>query len=78
MHLFAIDVKGGESRGILPSITKGEIVGHRLSLMSIWQYSRKETEPKKSTQSQEEPRGAEVVKRCMKLLVNAAVAVKHC
>jgi len=40
MHSFAIDVKGGESRRILPSITKGEIVGHRLSLMSIWKYSR--------------------------------------
>jgi len=40
MHSFAINVKGGESRRIFPSITKGEIVGHRLSLMSIWQYSR--------------------------------------
>jgi len=40
MHSFAIDFKGGEGRRILPSITKGEIVGHRLSLMSIWEYSR--------------------------------------
>jgi len=40
MHSFVIDVKGGESRRILPSITKGEIVGHRLSLMPIWKYLR--------------------------------------
>ena len=40
MHSFAIDVKGGESRRIFSSVTKGEIVGHRFSLMSIWKYSR--------------------------------------
>jgi len=58
MHFFAIDDKGGESRRILPSITKGEIVGHKLSLMSIWQYLRGGDKCQRSYQSiseQEEP-----------------------
>jgi len=53
MHSFAIDVKGGESKRILPSIIKGEIVGHRLSLMSIRQYSRsRQNGVKRSRRSQ--------------------------
>ena len=55
MHSFAIDVKGGEGRRILPSITKGEIVGHRLSLMSIWQYSRGGDRAYRSREDQKEP-----------------------
>jgi len=59
MHSFSIDVKGGESRRILPSIKRGKIVGHRLSLMSIWKYSRS----KQSQEEQMEPRGADGAKR---------------
>ena len=33
---------------------------------------------KRSTQSQEEPRGVEVVKRCMKLLVNTGEGCYSC
>jgi len=53
MHSFSIDVKEGENRRILPSIIKGEIVGQRLSLISIGQYLRsRQNRVKRSRRSQ--------------------------
>jgi len=67
MHSFAIDVKGGESRRILPSITKGEIVGHALSLMSIWQYSRSRQSHQRSRWRREEKTEKRKPKRKVKM-----------
>jgi len=77
MHSFAIDVKGGEGRRIFPSIIKGEIVGHRFSLMSIWKYSRGGDREYRSREEQKEPRGADQIGGATYIRARGAIS-KEC